>query len=397
MGILQQGGIMKRVDIVCFDAASGHRTAADALRKALSEAEPEWECRTIDAMDVLAHDPTQIGKLVAVSEHYFNWCLRREKFYGLRSSILSAIWYSKWSAWFSFPVCWGMSRFWKDVPPDAVVSVTPLYNAMLYTAARQANPQVECITIPVDFEEMTPGYWFERSFQNRYILSCETLLPYARQSHVPDEDIERVRGMIISPHFYDPPGRTRSDLDAQFNLDPALPLGVISFGCQGTVNVLRMAQEVATASTPVNLICLCGHNKRLLDMVNSLETPFPCVGVGYQPEPPSDFLHAADFAIGKPATMTVVEAIITETPMIALKSDGLRAIHFSTETYMEATGTGVIADQISDVPARIEQILTDSRFINATKQEYHRGVFETVATIEQILGVPSSDAKSRAA
>ncbi|MCA9078098.1 MAG: hypothetical protein KDA93_23920 [Planctomycetaceae bacterium] len=388
---------MKRVDIVCFDAASGHRTAAEALRTALSQAQPEWECRTIDVMDVLALDPTQMGKVIALSEHYFNWCMRREKYYGLWTCVLSAIWYSKLSARLFFPTCWGMSRFWKDAPPDGVISVTPLYNAMVYAAARRTNPQVECITIPVDYEEMTPGYWFEQSPHKRYILSSDTLLPDARRSHVPEDDIERVRGMIISPHFYDPPSRTRADLDAQFDLDPALPMGVVSFGCQGTVNVLRMAQTIADAKLPVNLICLCGHNKRLREMVNQLETPYPCVGVGYQPEPPSDFLHAADFAIGKPATMTVVEAAITQTPIIALKSDGLEAIHFSTESYIQATGTGVIADNFANVPALIEQVLTDKRFVEATQQEYHRGVFETAAVIERILGVPAAESHRKAA
>lgn len=348
-------------------------------------------------MDVLAHDPLQVGKLIQASEHYFNWCMRRERYYGLWFCVLFAIWYSKLSAWLRFPVCSGMSRYWKDTPPDAVVSVTPLYNAMLYAAARHANPQVECITIPVDFEEMTPGYWFERSPQKRFILSSETLLPDARRSNISDQDIEFVKGMIISPHFYDPPGRSRSDLDAQFGLDPELPLGVISFGCQGTVNVLRMAREIADANLPANLICLCGHNKKLLEKVNSLETPFPCVGVGYQPEPPSDFLHAADFAIGKPATMTLVEANMTRTPMIALKSDGLRPIQVGTERYIEATGTGVIAERVADVPQCIEQILTDNRFIEATQQEYHHGIFETTAVIERILGVPSTASKSRAA
>ena len=51
---------MKKVEIVYFDAASGHRSAAVALERALRDEHPNWRIRAINVLDIFAgHRPFQ--------------------------------------------------------------------------------------------------------------------------------------------------------------------------------------------------------------------------------------------------------------------------------------------------------------------------------------------------
>ena len=192
--------------------------------------------------------------------------------------------------------------------------------------------------------------------------------------------------MIIDPGFYGAPQRSRSQLDAEFGLDPALPLGVISFGCQGTVNVLRIARQIAAEGLAINLLCLCGKNQQLQADVRDLKTPHPCVAVGFRPEPPCDLLYAANVLIGKPGTMTLNEAIITGTPFVALESDGLKPIQEGNEVFVVETGIGLVAGSIEDVPAAVRQVLTQPQYPGNLKRAHHTGVFDAVKEIERLLG-----------
>jgi hypothetical protein len=378
---------LKSIDIVYFEAGSGHKTAAEGLRRAVLERHPDWDCRMVDLAEILRYDWAQAGRLVCLLIDQFNACMRREKYVGFREMVGLAIWFSRMSStyWF-YLVRWGMSQYWRGRCPDMIVSVTPMFNAVLYQAARRMRPDVVCVTIPVDHEEARPGYWFEPHIKQHYLLAGNRLLEQARLAGVKPAEIHTISGMIIDPGFYGAPQRSRSQLDAEFGLDPALPLGVISFGCQGTVNVLRIARQIAAEGLAINLLCLCGKNQQLQADVRDLKTPHPCVAVGFRPEPPCDLLYAANVLIGKPGTMTLNEAIITGTPFVALESDGLKPIQEGNEVFVVETGIGLVAGSIEDVPAAVRQVLTQPQYPGNLKRAHHTGVFDAVKEIERLLG-----------
>lgn len=378
---------LKSIDIVYFEAGSGHKTAAEGLRRAVLERHPDWDCRIVDLVEILRCDPLQVGRVICLLIDHFNACMRRERYVGFPAMVWLAIWFSRMATtnWF-YLIRWGLSRYWRQRCPDMIVSVTPMFNAMIYQTARRVRPDVVCLTIPVDHVEMRPGYWFEPQIPQHYLLAGKPLLTQAQQAGVDPAEIHTLSGMIIDPGFYETPKRSRSQLDAEFGLDPALPLGVISFGCQGTVNVPRIARQLAADRLPLNLLCLCGKNQKVQAEVRDLVTPYPCVAVGFRPEPPCDLLYAADVLIGKPGTMTLNEAIITGTPFVALESDGLKPIQQGNEVFVVETGIGLVAGSVEDVPAAVRQVLTQSQYPGNLQRAHHTGVFDAVKEIEQLLG-----------
>jgi hypothetical protein len=77
---------LKRIDIVYFDAGSGHRSAAKGLERALAAARPDWSVRMVNVIDVFASN-RQFHLIVRTGIAYFNWMLKREKICDLKGLI----------------------------------------------------------------------------------------------------------------------------------------------------------------------------------------------------------------------------------------------------------------------------------------------------------------------
>src|SRR5262249_1027269 len=110
-------------------------------------------------------------------KNHFNRQLKQEKVFDLKGLInLSLMFHDLLSRRGIREI----SEFWKDEKPDGVVSVTPMYSPALYRAARLANPKAHCVTIPVDFEEGKPRYWFTPKVEQHYLLATARLEQQAR-------------------------------------------------------------------------------------------------------------------------------------------------------------------------------------------------------------------------
>jgi processive 1,2-diacylglycerol beta-glucosyltransferase len=77
---------MKKIDIVYFDAGSGHRSAARGLERAVAADSPDWRVRTLNIVDVLAPNK-QFHRIVCAGINHFNRQLKREKVFDLKGLI----------------------------------------------------------------------------------------------------------------------------------------------------------------------------------------------------------------------------------------------------------------------------------------------------------------------
>lgn len=382
---------MKRIDIIYFEASSGHKSAAEAVRHGLQDRSPEWDVRCIDLGDVLKHQTKLLDWIYTCGIHFFNGCMKRERYFFFSTCIKMWIAFARLITrfrCFRFLLRW-TSQFWSDGPPDAVISVTPMKHTIVYEAARCVNPNVLCITIPVDYSEMTAGYWFEPKIRQHYLLGWQGLKTEAIASGVCADEITELSGMIIDPRFYADTALDRDQFLIELGLDPALPAGIISFGGQGTVNVLRCAKRIAEARIPVNLICLCGRNQKLHDSVTALETQFPLAAIKFTEDPPVDAHRIADFLIGKPGTMTLNEAVVTRTAFVFIKSQGLNAVQGANERWVVQNGTGVACESPDVVDQAVKNVLADSKILERIEQVQHRGIFDAVEHISKMVSESS--------
>ena len=120
-----------------------------------------------------------------------------------------------------------------------------MYNPALYRGARLANPKAHCVTVPVDFEEVKPRYWFTPKVEQHYLVATARLEQQARAARIPESFIHRISGMPIDPEFYEAPQINVVEELARLGLDPELPTGFVSFGGQGSVLLTEIARSVA--------------------------------------------------------------------------------------------------------------------------------------------------------
>lgn len=266
-------------------------------------------------------------------------------------------------------------------PPDAVVSVVPMYNPVLYRSAHMANPDTVCITIPVDFEEVRSRYWFTPNVKQHYLLATDLLITQAKKARIPDAFLHRMPGMIIDPAFYcDPPTNIPHEIE-QLGLDPELPTGVVSFGGQGSVVVHEIATQIAQSSLKVNMIFLCGRDTNSYEAVRNLSTPYRKLVLRYTEKPPHYYHQIADFVIGKPGSMTLTEALIICKPFIFIKSRGMAPVQCGNEAWVLEHGTGVMANGAKRVAQSVEQVLSSPLYREKAESYWHDGVFKTADTV----------------
>lgn len=372
---------MKRVDIVFFDAGSGHRSAARALERALATAQPGWRVRSVNYLDVIeGNRPWSRFARWGIDE--FNWELRREHVFDLRGKVnLGLLFHGLLCA----PEPERVAGFWRDEPPDAVVSVMPMYNTSLYQAARLVNPDVVCVTIPVDCEEFKKRYWFEPRIEQHYVLGTPRLCQQARRLPIAPEFVHPVEGMIADPAVYEPAPAGRAQKLRELGLDPARPTGLVHFGGQGSVLIARIARQLARANPRINVIFLCGRNAAVRHEVERLATPYRKAVFGYTPETPIMYQRLADFVIGKPGVMTINEALILGKPLILLRSRGMRPVQAGNEKWAAERGLGILIDRPREVGAAVRAVTASPSYQEAAARHRHRGVFAAASCVRSLL------------
>lgn len=373
---------MKNLDIVFFDAASGHRSAAVALQKVLTSLHPNWNIRLINIVDIFNYHK-RFGWAVRTGITQFNRELVKDKVFDLKGKINLAL--------LSHDLVFengirSIARFWAAYIPDVVISVTPMYNPVLYKAAQHVNPNVKCITVPVDFEEVKSRYWFTPKVSQYYINATDALMNDAYKAGIHPEFLYRIPGMIVDPACYEKPVIDRREILTSLNLQPNLPTGFISFGGQGSYLSMEIAKAIDKEALNVNLFFLCGKNEKLYKDLTNFKTVYPKAVFSYLKETPLYYLHLSDFAIGKPGAMTITEALVTETPQIALKSTGMRPVQKGNETWLVTSGVGLLANNVQQVVPCLRQILNEpEKFKQNIAKHTHRGIFKCAETIKKII------------
>ena len=369
----------KRISIVYFDAGSGHRSAARALERALVSARPNWRIHMVNVTEVFAPH-ARFHRIVCAGINYFNWMLKHERVFDLRGLInLSLLFHDLLAPRDQMRI----ATFWKSDLPDAVVSVTPMYNPVLYQSARLVNPRVRSITIPVDFEEAKPRYWFTPKVEQHYLLASEALVAQARLAGVPNSSIQTIPGMMIDPGFYQPPLAEAERLAEliRLGLDPKQPTGLISFGGQGSTILRDIAAGLGRSRRQLNMIFLCGHSREAYAALSTMETPYPKLVLGYQRDTPIRYYQLADFVIGKPGTMTITEALVAQKPLLAIKSRGMRPVQAGNERWLQKRGLGVVVPHASDIAQAVDRVLSDHAYGHRAARAYHNGVFAAAEVI----------------
>lgn len=207
----------------------------------------------------------------------------------------------------------GLLRLIRSVQPDVIVSIHPLLNHVTLRALEELDVSIPFITVVTDLVSLHYS-WFAPG-ADAYIVPTE----HAKKAYLErglDPRRVHVLGMPIDPKFT-LPSDSKEDLQRKFGLEPGLPVVLLVGGGEGSGGLRSQVQAISQARLPVQLLIVTGRNKRLYMHLqrarSSLRVTAKIFGfVHNMPE----LMRASDVIITKAGPGTICEALACSLPVI---------------------------------------------------------------------------------
>jgi UDP-N-acetylglucosamine:LPS N-acetylglucosamine transferase len=376
-------GAMKTIDLVYFNAGGGHRATALALQAVIATQDRPWLVRLVDLARVL--DPqSSFRRLMGFDpEQFYNKRLQRGWTLGLAQELKllqAAI------RWAHPSLLRPLQNHWAATEPDLVVSLVPNFNRVLCESVASALPGVPFATVMTDMADHPPHFWIEPGPAQTLVCGTPRAVEQARAAGLASEQIVLTSGMVIKPSFYDLPRIDRPQARRAHGLDPLRPTGVVMFGGQGSLQMLRIAK----ALDGVQLVLLCGRNEALAARARALRRSAPHAAFGFTDDVAS-VMRLGDFFVGKPGPGCLAEAVHLGLPVITLRNAWTMPQERYNAEWVQAQGVGTVMRSLDDIGSAAAQTIDRLPALHAaTTRIDNRAVFELPEVFAELLSRSAS-------
>lgn len=369
---------MKTVDLVYFNAGGGHRAAALALQEAIALQQRPWRVRLVNLTEVL--DPHgRFRRATGLDpEDLYNKRLARGWTLGMAHELklLQGVIRMAHGS-----LVRTLQQHWLRSEPDIVVSLIPNFNRALHESLASTLPGVPYVTVLTDMADHPPHFWIEPGQAQHVVCGTERALAQARAAGYRDADLSLTSGMILHPSFHAPVRVDRERELSALGLDPARPTGLVLFGGQGSMQMLRIAKLLGEHQ----LILLCGHNAALAAALRRLKRPAPHAMLGFTREV-SRFMAMADWFVGKPGPGSLSEAVQRGLPVITFSNAWTMPQERFNTRWVVDNGLGQVVGSLKQLPLAVEALLADlSAYRRRVGAVHNRAVFEVPEILESLL------------
>jgi len=339
---------MRTIDLVYFNAGGGHRAAASALQSVLQEQRLPVQVRLVDLLKVLDPDDRFRRVLGFAPEAFYNRRLASGVTLGLAQELrlLQAS-----IRLLHEPMVRRLAAHWRSTRPDAVVSLVPNFNRAMHDGLARAVPDAPYVTVLTDMADHPPRFWIEPGLDQLVVCGTPRAAAQALAAGCPASRVRLVSGMILRPEFHRPPTIDVAGARAALGLDPARPVGVVTFGGHGS----RLMRAIARRLPDTPLILMCGHNAALARQLRAQPARAPRVVVEFTTDV-QRWMRLGDFLIGKPGPGSLSEAVQCGLPVIVTRNRAtMPQERYNTEWVLER-GVGVVLERFADVAAAVGQV-----------------------------------------
>ncbi|QHJ00039.1 galactosyldiacylglycerol synthase [Xylophilus rhododendri] len=359
----------RKLELIYFDAGGGHRAAAHALQEVIRQQQRPWDLELVNLFEVL--DPQGMFRKLtgAAPEAYYNRRLARGWTVGLAQElrVLQGL-----IRLFHTSLVTRLQRHWDTHRPDLVVSLIPNFNRALFEAAQSRLPGVPYVTVLTDMADHPPHFWIEPGQRQHIVCGTARALAQARAAGYEDEQLSLTSGMLLRPSFYAPRLADRSAAMLALGLDPAQPTGIVMFGGQGSMQMLRIARELGDRQ----LILMCGHNQALAERLRAQPSEAPHAVVGFTQDV-ARHLQLADYFIGKPGPGSLSEALQQGLPVITLSGAAIMPQERYNVVWLTQAGFGLALPSWREVARGVAEMVDHLPVFQARVRRYdNRAIFE---------------------
>jgi Glycosyltransferase family 28 C-terminal domain/Monogalactosyldiacylglycerol (MGDG) synthase len=378
------------INIITGQGGGGHYAAYRAICAIAEQYQLPWQIDVTDMDDII----TDLAQQNKVANAYEMMGFSGHDLYNLMlKSGWTWLWWLKmrlnkflvklnYQAGLEF-----FEQYWRENPPDLVVSVMPLYNKGLSESLQRAKPGTPYVTVPVDFADYPPAFWYEPETDNYTVCPTEKAIQQARSLGVKEELIVPSSGLVIHPRFYEPMDYNRTVERQKLGLDPDCLTGVVLFGGNGSQVMLDIAKRLECFGDKLQLIFLCGRNEELVTAIKELPGIQKRFAIAFTQDVPY-YMHLADFFIGKPGPGSISEALAMKLPIVT-ECNFSTLIHekYNAE-WVKEKEVGLVVRDFRSIEKAVKQFLnpqTFARYRANVSSLNNRAVFELCELLQQIL------------
>jgi 1,2-diacylglycerol 3-beta-galactosyltransferase len=258
-----------------------------------------------------------------------------------------------------------------------VLSVIPHFNRALAESIRKTTPRTALVTLLTDFADYPPHFWIERQKQF-LICGTERAQQQAFELGHDRDHVFLASGMIMKPKFYQRTSVDRKSERGRLGLDSDIPVGIVLFGGHGSGTMLDIVKRINTASVKVQLILICGKNKKLQTAIKNLKTRFPIFVEGFT-QSVDHYMALSDFFIGKPGPGSISEALQFHLPVIVECNGRTLPQERYNAQWVKEKRVGIVLKSFRHITEGVEQLLDPTTFAELRK---NAGAYTNHALLE---------------
>ena len=372
----------RKVTIVFFDAGGGHRNAAEALKSALEKQQHPWEVELLNLQEFLDRLDL-LKKLTGLRiQDGYNLILRKgwtrltPQLLPVLQGIVRA---------YHRPTTKLLAEYWKAHPTDVVVSVIPHFNRALAESIRETRPSTAFVTVITDLADYPPHFWIER--ESQYVICGTERAQHQAFAYGHDQNhVFLASGMVLKPKFYEKPQVNIEDERKRLGLDANTPTGIVLFGGHGSKAILQIIRSLNAGGAKLQLIVICGKNRRLLAAAKQLKTRFPVFAEGFTSS--IDYYMAlSDFFVGKPGPGSISEALQFDLPVIVECNGRTLPQERYNAQWVTEKGLGIVLKSFRGINEGVAKLLEPAAFaeFRANASSYqNRALYEIPEFLEEI-------------
>lgn len=272
----------------------------------------------------------------------------------------------------------GLRRLIEHTRPDVIVSIHPLLNHVTLQVLRDIGLRIPFLTVVTDLVSihcawLAPGV-------DACVVPTEAGKDLALESGVAPKRIHML-GMPIDPKFAHQPQDTREERRARLGLDPNKPVVLVVGGGEGAGGLAEAAVALGSARLPAQLVVITGRNQQLRATLERQKSRFktPMRVEGFVHNMP-DFMWAADVIVTKAGPGSISEAMACELPIVL--TGAVPGQEEGNIDYVLDNGLGELATTPGELVATLRALLNPDNPSLATMRERVRALNQPTASFD---------------
>lgn len=344
----------KRIILMYISKVSGHRSAANAIEKAIKLISPEAEVLNINAFKYTSPIVEKIIHflyLTVVSRMPGVWGY----LYDNPSVVKRLEGIKKFVHRFNSPK---LKKLFDEFKPDAVACTQAYPCGMIADYKKFYNSALPLVAVLTDF--VPHSYWVYDTI-DYYVTPSEQVSRRLEKKGVSPQKIKEF-GIPLDPKFT--LTVDRGIIFKKFGLDASLPTVLIMGGGHGIGPINSIIKSLEKTDKRIQEVVVTGVNRKLFCSLNrkakKLKNKMAVLGfVDYIDE----LMSIADLIITKPGGITTAEALTKKLPMIIIKPIPGQEVN-NTE-FLTAKNAALKVDNIENLYKIINDMFSDPQKLDS--------------------------------